>query len=566
MQAESHNEVWEIEVSGQVYTATLDELPTWIDEGSLQPEDKVRKGNLRWIEARKVPLLIPFFNAQAQGERIIPIQTTTIAEPLPENESSPGPDPQITTSIPNPVPARPDTPVEPVAASTKIAQVSTVIVDACLRHPDREAVFNCTSCRADLCKACAVPTPDDVRLCPACGAKCLPIAGSAADPLGIQPDVEEVYGPFGFGDLLRAFAHPFKFKTSLVIGGLMFMIFTVGQSASSIGGIFFLAASIICMMLVNMMWFGVLANTIDNFVHGRLEADFLPAFDDFSLWEDVIHPFFLSIGAYISSFGPFVMVFVISLYLIASAAADELNKFNNQLTRVPGTPLYAPDRTSEQSREVREILERVQKNNNKRLEELRRGTERQTLLTESGEPVVGDLEQNYPPEEFASTFPFDEKQQLDREPSDQLGTDPTAGFDNSLGSAAGRIFRLAAPLAVIGFLALLWGLFYFPAACAVAGYSRSFAATINPAVGLDTIKRLGGSYALVLVMTLLILIASGAVTLVLRIILFPFELPAIGNIPAAAIGSIATFYFSIVFSCILGYALAKNSRRLGLRP
>lgn len=346
----------------------------------------------------------------------------------------------------------------------------------------------------------------------------------------------------------------------------MFMIFSIGQSASSVGGIFFLAAAIMCMMLANMMWFGVLANTIDNFVHGRLKADFLPSFDDFSLWDDVIHPFFLSIAAYVSSFGPFVIVVIISFYLIASAAADELNKFNNQLIRVPGTPHYAPDRTAEQSREVREILERIQKANTHRLEELRRNTERQTALTESGEPNIEGIEQRDPSEEFATTFPFDEIKERNREQFEQMGTDPSKEFESTLGSAAGRIFKLAAPLAVVGLLALLWGLFYFPAACAVAGYSRSFAATINPAVGLDTIKRLRGSYALVLLMTFLILIASGAVSVILRIIFFPFELPGIGNLPAAALGSLVTFYFSIVFSCILGFALAKNSKRLGLRP
>ncbi|MGD9589603.1 MAG: hypothetical protein AB7Q37_14425 [Pyrinomonadaceae bacterium] len=564
MQTESQNDIWEIEVSGQLYTATLDELPVWIDEGSLQPEDKVRKGNLRWIEARKVPLLIPFFNARARGERIVPVQTTTIAEPPAESEPAPE-----TIEGPHDAPAAiVSTTFEPIVetiAPMPDHEAAGPPLDACSRHADREAVFNCTQCRADLCKTCAVPGPEDNRICPACGARCLPIAGTAANPAADQPDVEEVYGPFGFGDLFRAFAHPFKFRSSLVIGGLMFMIFSIGQSASSIGGIFFLAASIICMMLVNMMWFGVLANTIDNFVHGRLEADFLPAFDDFSLWEDVIHPFFLSIAAYISSFGPFVIVLVISLYLIASAAADELNKFNNQLTRVPGTPLYAPDRTGEQSREVREILERVQRANNKRLEELRRNAEERTLLAESDEPSMNRFEQTAPPEEFASTFPFDENN-MQQEPPGQLATDPTTDIESSFGSAAGRIFRLAAPLAVMGLLALLWGFFYFPAACAVAGYSRSFISTINPAVGLDTIKRLGGSYALVLLMFLLILIASGAVTFFLRIIFFPFDLPAIGNIPAAAVGSIGTFYFSIVFSCILGYALAKNSRRLGLRP
>src|SRR6188508_452236 len=61
-------EIWQIEVGGQIYEAPFAELPDWIGEGSLHPDDKVRKGNLRWIEAKRVPLLVPFFNAKAKGE------------------------------------------------------------------------------------------------------------------------------------------------------------------------------------------------------------------------------------------------------------------------------------------------------------------------------------------------------------------------------------------------------------------------------------------------------------------------------------------------------------------
>ncbi len=81
MTRENQSEMWQVEVGGQIYEAALGELPEWIGEGSLQPGDKVRKGNLRWIEARKVPALIPFFNASAMGEPMPVVQTYTQAEP-----------------------------------------------------------------------------------------------------------------------------------------------------------------------------------------------------------------------------------------------------------------------------------------------------------------------------------------------------------------------------------------------------------------------------------------------------------------------------------------------------
>ena len=67
MSTPNPREIWQVEVGGQVYEAAFAELGDWIGEGSLQPEDKVRKGNLRWIEARRVPSLVPFFNAKEKG-------------------------------------------------------------------------------------------------------------------------------------------------------------------------------------------------------------------------------------------------------------------------------------------------------------------------------------------------------------------------------------------------------------------------------------------------------------------------------------------------------------------
>src|SRR4051812_17354294 len=75
------NEFWQVEVNGQVYEADFSELAQWITEGALLPEDKVRRGNLRWIEARKVPPLLPFFNAKATGTPPPPVvMSTTVVE------------------------------------------------------------------------------------------------------------------------------------------------------------------------------------------------------------------------------------------------------------------------------------------------------------------------------------------------------------------------------------------------------------------------------------------------------------------------------------------------------
>jgi hypothetical protein len=118
---------------------------------------------------------------------------------------------------------------------------------------------------------------------------------------------------------------------------------------------------------------------------------------------------------------------------------------------------------------------------------------------------------------------------------------------------------------VVGFITLLWGLFYFPAACAVAGYTRTFSSTINPLVGLDTIKRLGFDYAKLLAICAVMLFASIIVSVVLAYIFAPLTLPGMGNIPATAISAFFTFYLVAVFSCLLGYLLYKKADKLGLQ-
>ena len=124
--------------------------------------------------------------------------------------------------------------------------------------------------------------------------------------------------------------------------------------------------------------------------------------------------------------------------------------------------------------------------------------------------------------------------------------------------------QLAPPLVVVGFITFLWGCVFFPATCAVAGYSKSFLATINPLVGLDTMKRLGGTYLKILVMGFVLVVMAGFVSMILGAILSPLNLPGMGNLPATAITAVFTFYFWTVFSCIIGYALFKKADKLGL--
>ena len=81
MNPENTQELWQVEANGTVFDTNFAEMTSWIDNGSLARSDKVRKGNLRWIEAGKVPSLMSVFNAKENGQPIAPVITATMLEP-----------------------------------------------------------------------------------------------------------------------------------------------------------------------------------------------------------------------------------------------------------------------------------------------------------------------------------------------------------------------------------------------------------------------------------------------------------------------------------------------------
>src|ERR1700752_553141 len=132
MDTESNSETWQVEAGGQVYDTSFEEMQAWIAEGSLLRIDRVRKGNLRWIEAGKVPALTEFFNAKDAAAPPAPIVTTTqtevlwVAEPVQDF-------------------------VNPPAQSVTAVSASG---DVCSMHPDAPTAYICDTCSNAFCKAC----------------------------------------------------------------------------------------------------------------------------------------------------------------------------------------------------------------------------------------------------------------------------------------------------------------------------------------------------------------------------------------------------------------------------
>ena len=562
-------EVWQVEVNGQVYETTFGELPGWIADNALVETDKVRRGELRWLEAGRVPSLVPFFNAKAAGEPLPGVTvSTTVA------------DGAVAESAAEPVDEVPQEPFEveaeefPEAGQAAVygtwsnepepgldhpeALGSDVLIQDCTEadlppaefcsiHPDLPSKYLCSACHHPFCADCPEGFGATVRICPYCGAMCRPVGEvneGEAEEGRIRADID---AGFGFDDFGKALAYPFRFKTSLFFGGLMFAFFTLGQSAGTMGSIFLVAAALFCFMMANALTFGVLANTVENFSKGVIDKNFMPSFDDFSLWDDVVHPFFLSIAVYVSSFGLFIALVVGMVWYGWSSFANSAVPKGD-----PAQALLADD-SGPTPQHIKELLENARKQNEGRTdivvgEDGLTDLQRQSIGEEAEFNRLNEMATNY------------QKQQVES----VVGPSPETRDENMRNMAA-QFLKVAGVFVIACGLALLWGLFYFPAACAVAGYTRSFTATINPLVGLDTIRHMGVDYVKILVMVIVIGIMSAIVGAVLGTIFSPFDLPMFGNPPAKFLGGFATFYFSVVLAVILGYALYKNSEKLALR-
>ncbi|MFL6467804.1 MAG: DUF4013 domain-containing protein [Pyrinomonadaceae bacterium] len=549
MEQQTSSENWQVEVGGQLYHASFAELGEWIGEGALQPEDKVRKGNLRWIEARKVPGLLPFFNARARGETIPATITSTDAAGL---NSALVLDEPIQLNIAEPTVLDADEVV--IQASVfEPDLVKGIIVDpkVCAIHPGFESAFICETCSNGFCKACPNSYGGTVKLCPLCGALCKP-AGAVQEQKSRDQTFSQAIGEgFGINDFVKAVAFPLKFKTSLFFGAVMYAAFSLAQSASGIGGMTMFASAIIAFMLANMMIFGVLSNTVENFSQGKLDANFMPSYDDFSAWDDIVQPFFLYVAVMIASFGPFILTLIIGTYLVVSSVSSQMNTFQSEVERLPGTQYYQGRETVEQSQQVKKVLSDTTSEHDERIGEYNQAASGNSNAVTTATPDE-DLEL------------YQMAQQNRRKELEAAFGKTQETKDAEFGELTSNLLKLAAPLVVIGAFAFLWGMFFFPAATAVASYTRSFSATVNPLVGLDTIKRLGVDYLKILLMGFVLVLVSGFSGMVLGMIFAPFNLPGMGNLVAKGFSSLITFYLAVVFACILGYALFKNSEKLQL--
>ena len=482
-------ETWRVSTIEGIFETDLETLKQWIVEGCVLPTDKVSKGSLNWIDAGRVPKLRAAFNGEIE----------------------PPPPPQLSEVLPSEGGWQTPPPFENQVSQGEAAhnepQVSQQVTatEWCHNHPGQKPKYICRMCAVPLCGACPrFVGSSSIPVCPLCGDLCK----SYTEVRSSAERAEFQASGFGVSDFVRAITYPFQHKLALLTGALLFSFLMI---AGFRGG-----------LIAWMIMFGCISHVINQVAWGRLDRSFMPDFSGFSMWEDVVMPFFLGIGITIVSWGPLVVLTLALMFgVIASAPGSD-----NADTVDPETA------EQQQFAEDLDVLtdpnadpKKLEEANNRVNQKLRPGSQL------AQEAAKSQAEHNDPTGMFSEMLPY-------------------------LGAGAAILILL-----LIGFG---WAIFYYPMALAVAGYTQSFWSVVNPLVGLDTIRRMRGTYFKAFAMVLLLQVVSFVISAIIGLITAPLTLPFMGNLLANFINGSFTFYFNLVIACVLGLSLYKCADRLGI--
>ena len=392
---------------------------------------------------------------------------------------------------------------EPATAWVEPARVPvTPSTVACHNHPDAAPDYTCRKCGAVLCKQCTKFVRERVPLCTLCGDLCHEYRAVTEKRARAQFQSSG----FGLEDFLRAVRYPFQHKFALFCGALIYGCLLL---AGFRGG-----------LVAWMILFGCISHVISQVAWGRLHRSFMPDWSSFSLWDDLVLPIFLGLGIMIVSWGPlFVLVFALIFGVLSGGGAGASPVAGGEhaaesLSKEDLAVLTDPEADPKQVEEA-----------NRKLQQLRPGAD---MAREA-------------------------------EASRAKASNPLGAYGELMPILGAGIVMI---LLFLVFAA--WGLFYYPMALTVAGYTQSFGSVINPLVGLDTIRRMGATYFKAFGMVIVVQIVAFVVGVIVSVITSPLALPFMGNIVANFINAQFTFYFYLVIACILGLSLFKCADRLGI--
>ena len=372
----------------------------------------------------------------------------------------------------------------------------------CHNHPEAASAYVCRMCGAGFCKRCPKFAGGSVPMCPLCGDLCheYRVVVEKSALAALQSS------GFGMEDFFRAIRYPFQHKFALLTGALIYAVLMLAGFRGSI--------------VAWVVMFGCISHVISQVAWGRLNRSFMPDFSAFSGWDDLVVPIFLGIGIMIVTWGPvIVLVFALIFGVVSGGGGGAASLLHGENPSEAVTPedLSAVTDPNADPNKLAEANQKLQG-------------------TQPGAQIAREAER-----------------------SKAEANDPTHMIRSLLEYSGAGMTIVLLFLLFIG-----WGLFYYPMALTVAGYTQSFGSVLNPLVGLDTIRRMGINYFKGFAMVVVVHIAAFVVGMIVSIVTAPFTLPFIGNLVGGFVNATFTFYFNLVVACILGLSLFKCADRLGI--
>jgi hypothetical protein len=468
-----------------LFETDLGTLQQWIMDGLVLPDDKVSKGNMRWIEAYKAPPLRPLF-LKSGG--------TLFEGLIPEEQAAPIPTVEAPTRTL--APEFVETPLTVETSSRQAGPDHSDLSSPCHFHSDIAPEYVCRICSGLFCGGCIkfVGT-GKVPLCPLCGDLCKRVQEVQQKVVNQRVQASG----FGLSDFSQSISYPFRHFIALLFGAVAYGFLLLGGFKTQV--------------IAWAVLFGCIAHAINHVAVGRIHRSFLPDFSAFDFWDDLIKPAFLGLGITLVTLGPAI---VLVCFLVWSMFG--------------GTAATKPNLANTQSRMLtsQDFNELIESRDEKKSQEL-----------------AAKIKALSPGQQIA-----DQVRTMDEQPS------PLSMTSNLLKTPVWLIIGIG--------ISIIWAIFYFPMALAVAGYTEDFKSTINPLIGFDTMRRMGGTYVKVFLMYLVVGGVGVGVMLLVNMITAAFDMPLIGNLPAKFLNGTVTFYFNMVIACLMGLALFKSADRVGI--
>jgi len=266
-------------------------------------------------------------------------------------------------------------------------------------------------------------------------------------------------------------------------------------------------------LAASTIMFGCISHVICHVAWGRFNRSFMPDFSSFSIVDDFLSPVCLGFGIMIVTWGPVIVLILALMFGVIGGGYSEAANQTAQASAPDMSVLLDPNADPK----------RLEEENNK-LQQLRPGAQ-----------IAREAEK-----------------------SKEEASDPAGVLAQVLPYLRGTTIGLLLVLFI------LWGVFYHPMALAVAGYTQSIAAVLNPLIGLDTIRRMGTTYFKAFAMVLLVQVISLVLGAIITVVTSPFALPFMGNMVGNFVDATFTFYLNLVIACILGLSLFKCADRLDI--